>query len=78
MGKRKGHHRLHSTEDLLPAEEAFAGVIRRSVGLLSKDMGLLQRAARCKENWNWNWENGEIHWSLGEPLGKSLGNMDRK
>eukprot|EP00435_Cladocopium_sp_Y103_P033611 s1703_g8.t1 len=29
--------------DLSPAEEAFAGVIRRSVGLLSKDMGLLQR-----------------------------------
>lgn len=32
-----------AAEDLLPAEEAFAGVIRRSVGLLSKDMGLLQR-----------------------------------
>ena len=30
-------------QDLPSAEEAFTGVIRRTVGLLSKDMGLLQR-----------------------------------
>lgn len=28
------------------AAEAFSGVIRRSVGLMSRDMGLLQRAPR--------------------------------
>ena len=38
---------LMGTEDLSKAEEAFTGVIRRSVGLMSRDMGLLQQVVQA-------------------------------
>eukprot|EP00434_Breviolum_minutum_P033200 symbB.v1.2.029376.t1/scaffold3206.1/size61198/2 len=43
----KGAVAMMAAEDLSQAEDAFTGIIRRSVGLMSRDMGLLQRVVQA-------------------------------
>lgn len=48
-------------QDLSQAEDAFTGIIRRSVGLMSRDMGLLQRVARCFHLGLFSWDRRRRH-----------------
>lgn len=53
--------KLKKRQDLSQAEDAFTGIIRRSVGLMSRDMGLLQRVARCFHLGFFSWDRRRRH-----------------